>query len=177
MSSREIVTAIVRILNQHGVPHMLVGSFAANLYREPRSTADADFVIESPLEMASLLRKELAIPFECDPQLRFETVTCTTFLKLDFLDRAFGVELFKLKDEPYDAERFRRRRAVRFDGEEAFALSPEDVVVTKTRWVDRAQRPKDRDDLLQIIKENGATFDWAYIERWCAELGVSETLV
>ena len=46
MTAPEIVSAVAGALNQLGIPYMLVGSFSSNYYGLPRSTKDADFVVQ-----------------------------------------------------------------------------------------------------------------------------------
>ena len=42
MTASEAVLALLRILGELEIPHMLVGSFSSNVYGIPRSTKDAD---------------------------------------------------------------------------------------------------------------------------------------
>lgn len=65
---------IVEALDACGIPYALSGSFASNFYGIPRSTKDADFVIQSK-GAGSEFEKKLGNDFLLDPQLTFETVT------------------------------------------------------------------------------------------------------
>jgi hypothetical protein len=46
MNSEALTVLVVDALNELGVAYMLVGSFSSNLYGIPRSTKDADFVVD-----------------------------------------------------------------------------------------------------------------------------------
>lgn len=46
MTSDEAVIAVVDALDSLSIPYMVVGSFSTNLYGLPRSTKDADFVVQ-----------------------------------------------------------------------------------------------------------------------------------
>ncbi len=176
MNCVDLVCRVVGVLDRAGVPNMVVGSIAANLYRYPRSTEDADIVIESPREVAELLKREFDDVLKLNPQLRFENVTGTTYVALDFPKLHFRVELFKLRDNPYDQERFRRRVRLDLGPCSAFVLTPEDVLLSKLRWIVIANRAKDLDDAMQVLISKFKTMDWDYLRRWSVELGVVEGL-
>ena len=42
----EVVIAVVKALESVRIPYMIVGSFSSNAYGIPRSTKDADFVVQ-----------------------------------------------------------------------------------------------------------------------------------
>ena len=46
MTGNEATAKVIDILEEMGIPYMLVGSFSSNAYGVARSTHDADFVIE-----------------------------------------------------------------------------------------------------------------------------------
>jgi hypothetical protein len=47
MKAEEIVGRIFEACDLLGIPYVLVGSFASNVYGIPRSTKDADFVVQT----------------------------------------------------------------------------------------------------------------------------------
>jgi hypothetical protein len=49
MNIDEIVFAVIDYLKEHDVPYMIVGSLATNVYCNPRSTEDGDFVVQANL--------------------------------------------------------------------------------------------------------------------------------
>lgn len=54
--------------------------------------------------------------------------------------------------------------------------TPEDVIVTKLRWVVGGRRGKDWDDIRNVISIQGARLDWDYIHRWVEQHGTRATL-
>src|ERR1041385_1596703 len=71
----DVTLRVIDALNATGVNYMLVGSFSTNAYGIPRSTKDADFVLQLEGDLAPEFYEELGDDFEIDPQLRFETNT------------------------------------------------------------------------------------------------------
>ena len=110
MFDHPIAQQIVDALNAEQIPFMLVGSFSSNFYGIPRSTKDADFVIELGGKSILALNRHFPREFHLDPQIRFESVTGTKRNVIDIDGTPFQVELFRLSNDPHDQERFRRRQ-------------------------------------------------------------------
>jgi hypothetical protein len=167
MTAVDFIGSVVDALNQLNIPFMLVGSFSSNLYGVPRSTKDADFVIQLDPAKFQPLVAALTPEFEVDPQVSFETITSTTRYRMRHRATAFLVELFELSPDPHDQTRFARRLPTCFAGRSAYAASPEDVVVTKLRWSMHGQRSKDVDDVRNVLAVQAGKLDLAYIRGWC----------
>ena len=50
MTPGEAVVSVLAALDAAAIPYMLVGSLASNFHGIPRSTRDADFVVQLPAE-------------------------------------------------------------------------------------------------------------------------------
>jgi hypothetical protein len=172
MNADEILLAVIDALNAETIPYLLAGSFSSNYYGIPRSTLDADFVIELQERSVMSLQKHLPASFRIDPQVEFETITMTRRNLLRVAGTSFKVELFRLSDDPHDQERFRRRQCVPLFGREVFLPTAEDVIVTKLRWL----RRKDKDDILNVMAVQFQALDWTYIEHWGNLHGTSAAL-
>ena len=176
MTGNEAVLGVVAALNQCNIPYMLVGSYSTNVYGIPRSTQDADFVIELGETSIFELSRRLAPSIRIDPQLSFETVTMTRRYVAELVGTPFKIEFFLLSAEAHDQERFRRRQLVTTLGKEVWLPTPEDVIVTKLRWALLANRSKDRDDARDVIAVQGGQLDWDYVQQWCERHGTSALL-
>jgi hypothetical protein len=153
---------------------MVVGSFSSNIYGIPRSTKDADFVIEAEGDAITRLAKEIGDGFLLDAQSSFETVTGTTAYRFTHRDSAFVIELFVLSADPHDAIRFSRRVRGSLDGHVIFVPTVEDVIVTKLRWSRHAHRQKDLDDVRGILAVQAGQLDLAYIRQWADTHGTRQ---
>jgi hypothetical protein len=69
------LVAVLAALEAAGVPYMIVGSLASNFHGVPRSTRDADIVVQLSAGSLERLRRELAPGLRLQPQGSFETVT------------------------------------------------------------------------------------------------------
>ena len=170
--SLAIATMVIAALSRSGVPHVVVGSFARNFHAFPRSTKDADIVLAVDPPGLGRFEAELGKDFSLDPQTTFETNTGTFRHTLVHKGTEFKTELFLLSKDAFDQERFRRRQAFQFGGVPSFVLTAEDVVITKLRWA----RPKDVEDIRDVIAVKGSALDWNYIHHWTATHGTRAKL-
>ena len=163
----DVTLRVIDALNASRIAYMLVGSFSTNAYGIPRSTKDADFVLQLDGDLAPAFYQALGKDFEIDPQLKFETNTGTLKQEMRFAGTPFTVELFRLSKDSFDQERFRRKVAVKLLGRGACIPTAEDVVIMKVRWF----REKDRQDIKNVLTVQRGNLDWPYIENWCREHG------
>lgn len=163
IAPESITVRVADALEQCGIAYMLSGSFASNYYGIPRSTKDADFVIETKAAVSTGLAGILGSDFTLDPRLSFETNTGTFRQLLRHRAKAFKIELFLLSEDPHDQARFSRRRQVHLFERQLWLPSPEDVIVTKLRWA----RGKDTADAQAVLAVQRDILDWPYIEEWC----------
>lgn len=176
MTADEAVVAVVAALEAAGVPFMVVGSLASNFHGIPRSTQDADFVVQLEPDDLQRLEQHLRPGLVLQHQAAFETITGTTRYLITQSGSPFVGELFLLSDDPHDLERFARRVRVRLLGHDAFVASAEDMIITKLRWAVDARRTKDRDDVRNILAVQGSALDWTYLERWSTTHGTAGLL-
>lgn len=174
MEGGEAVHALAKALTRAGIEWMLVGSYSSNFHGVPRSTKDADFVIQCEHALIGQLFASLPGELVPDRQLSFEGVTGTHRYIVAVRNSTFKIELFLLSGEPHDQSRFARRIKVDFEGQEVFVASAEDVIITKLRWSRLGRRAKDVDDVLKVMATQQNRLDWDYIRHWCEQHGTWE---
>ena len=176
MTIEEAVLTVIDALEVGRVPYMVVGSLSSNLYGMPRSTQDADFVLQIEPALLSALRSRLGPRFRWEPQLTFETITATTRQIINVESLGFRIELFLLSDDSHDQQRFARRQRVQVLGKDTYAPTAEDVIITKLRWSQQGKRHKDVDDVRNVLAIQGDNLDWTYIHGWCDQHGTRTLL-
>lgn len=176
MTADDAVVAVLDALAAVGVPYMLVGSLASNIHGIPRSTRDADIVVE--LDPGQLDRLATALPagLTLQPQAAFEGVTGTIRHLITLSGSPFVCELFVRSDDPHDRARFERREQIRALGRDTFVASAEDMVITKLRWLLETGRMKDREDIRNILAVRGEDLDWSYVRHWTSAHGTASVL-
>jgi hypothetical protein len=172
VTSIEKVTAVIDALNELEIAYMLTGSLASNMYGIVRATQDADFVVQVEAGEISRIAGRLEPIFSLDPQASLETVTMTMRYVFVSADEELKVELFLLSEDPHDKARFQRRRQGTFEGRAVAVPTPEDIVVSKLRWY----RPKDIDDVRNVLSMQAGQLDEEYIQVWCDRHGTRDRL-
>ena len=127
---------LIGLLEERGVPYMLIGGYALPFYGRIRTTLDVDLAIMAGTEEElERLREEL-------PSKNFEVRLYSPRNPLFILaDREEGIEV-KVWLRPdgvvFDEEALRRRRRVKLgEGLEAWIVSPEDFIVNRLARPDR----------------------------------------
>ena len=167
MTGNEGLLKLLAVLNQLEIPYMLVGSYSSNIYGIPRSTKDADLVLQLNGDALNSLTKNLPEGIHFEDQSFFEMVTATRKELLYIEGTNFVIELFHLSSDPFDQSRFKRRvKANITEDLQVWFPTPEDVIVQKMRWAQTASRNKDFDDVVAVLKVQ-TTLDFNYINHWC----------
>jgi len=166
MNSEQAVAWVIERLENSGVGYILVGAFSSNLYGVPRSTRDADIVVDFGSVRIVDFCRSLGDDFFLDRQMMVEGFTGSVRNIVHFKPTNFDIEFFRLNDDPHHQRFARRRRQQIPEFEcEAWVPTPEDVVIQKLRWA----RRKDLDDVVNVISVSGKELDWDYVHRWTDE--------
>jgi len=169
----QVLAVVIGLLEQSGIPYMVTGSLASSYHGEPRSTRDADIVIDpSPDSIESLVRDLAAAGFYVDPDVAREAVAARSQFnaigpgaaKIDFIIR---------RDRPFSVEEFRRRQPADLLGTRGFIASAEDVILAKLEWAKATGSDRQLDDVVGILAV-ADELDLAYVERWAVALDVAD---
>ncbi len=175
----DVALRVATVLQQLGVDYFVGGSLASSVDGEPRATNDIDFVVDLPLGRIQTFISELGPDFEVDVDMLRDAVRtgrCAngfylpTVLKLDFFGHAHG---------PFDNSEFARRRKLEVrPGRTLFVKSPEDTILRKLLWYKEGGCVSDKQwrDIQGVLEAQRERIDFAYIERWAQDLGVTDLL-
>ena len=174
MTANQIVLQVIRALETADIPYMLVGSYSSNAFGVPRSTQDADFIIEPGDRSISAVAALIGPDIKLDPQLIFESVTLTSRYIATHEPSGFRIELFLRPDDEFQRSRFSRRVQKLFEDRLIWIPTAEDVIVQKLRWFARIKRSKDWDDIRHVAAVQQSRLDLPYIRHWCDQHGTRE---
>jgi hypothetical protein len=172
----EALRRVVRALDRHGIAYMVTGSIAASYHGRPRSTHDADVVIDpTPEQLDRFVRDIAADDFYVDAAgARSALVERREFNTIE-MHAACKIDLIILKDRPFSREEFDRRQRVDLDFERGVAIvTPEDAILSKLEWARRSgDSERQLRDAAGVLELNPG-IDRPYIERWAVVLGVKD---
>jgi hypothetical protein len=170
----------IEALEQLGIPYYVGGSLASMAWGTPRTTMDADVVVYLRAEhvgpLVSLISEEYYTSQEMiqdaiQRRATFNVISYKTSLKIDVFipkqDEFDKVELTRIRQRPLGQEEGARLYNV---------SSPEDIVLRKIEWYKAGGGVSDRqwDDVLNVLKNRADSLDRRYMDRWAANLGISD---
>ena len=171
----EVLRQVVRLLSDLGIPYMLTGSLASSVYGRPRTTFDANVVIDpSPGALEGLVDGLQKAGFYVDPGVARDALLMRRQFNAIAPRTAFKVDLIVRKDRPFSVEEFRRRRPARVGNADVSLATPEDTILSKLEWAKKGGSERQLDDAAGIVAVQGAALDRDYIDRWAALLGVMD---
>lgn len=133
MEQSDLLRSVVSALERLGVRYMIVGSYGSIVYGEPRFTNDVDIVADLSAERVSDFCAAFPAPEFYLSEAAARDAVANRF-QFNLLHPASGnkVDLIIPRNDEWGRTQLdRRRRIVLGEGFEAYAASPEDVIVGK----------------------------------------------
>lgn len=169
--------ALLRVageLEAESIRYMVTGSLASSYHGRPRSTHDADIVIDpTAAQLERLIQRLPPAGFYVSPErardafrrrLQFNAIHTETACKIDLIVR---------KDRPFSLAELERRQPAELSfGSRLVIASPEDTILSKLEWARKAGGSEIQMADAAGVLEVNPHLDRLYVERWAAELGV-----
>ena len=176
-----VVLTVTRALDELAVPYLLGGSLASSLHGIPRSTQDADLVVDLRFEHIRPLVAALTPEFYIDADRAADAVQRRASFNVIHLATMTKVDLFILKNDPLSTLEMERRQFVALPAPAGASLpvaTAEDIVLQKLLWFRSGGEVSERQwlDLLGVLRVKRAELDLPYVERWATELGLDDLL-
>jgi hypothetical protein len=148
---------------------MLSGSIALGLYTVPRMTRDIDFIIHLEAKNLDLFVSSFKNGFYCDRDAVKDAMEGPVKM-FNIIDHATGynADFVVLKDDPFRLEEFNRRLKVNYFGKTIYAVSPEDLLISKLIWIQDFQSAVQIEDIKNLVVLDD--LDWGYISKWIKQL-------
>ena len=164
---------VIRLLAELDIPYMVTGSLASSVHGRPRTTHDADIVIDPPPDALERLVTDLMdAGFYVNAGVAREALRTRRQFNVIGAETGFKVDLILRKERPFSHEEFRRRRPARLAGESISVATPEDTILSKLEWAKKGGSERQLEDVAGVLAVQGAALDRGYIDRWAAVLGV-----
>jgi hypothetical protein len=166
-TAAEVARSIADVLEKHDLPYAIGGAIALGFYAPPRATIDVDVnVFVSPTEgldtLLAALEEGVFVPAEPLDRLARRAREEGQFRGTV---RGLRVDVFVPAIPFYARLRDRRREVILF-GRSMWILSAEDLAVLKLMFF----RRKDLADVEAIMRDQGSSFDRAYVRDSIADL-------
>lgn len=178
MSLDDVLRLIISNLEKLGIPYMVAGSLASSAYGLPRSTLDADIVVDLRREHVQSFMDTFTQGFYVDRGQIDQAMSTGQSCNIIHLESFLKADLFVLARTPFAQEQFARRLQRPFEGTQIFLATAEDTVLSKLlryRQGGEASGMQWR-DVNGILKAQSRKLDLGYLRKWAGTLGVSDLL-
>jgi hypothetical protein len=175
----EVALLCGEALERLGIGYFLGGSLASSLQGEHRATNHVDLVVDLHEGEVARLAQELGTSFDVDEDSLRDAVGDRSSWNIFHLPSALKVDLFILRDGPFDRSEFGRRRALTIaPGRTLHVKTPEDTVLRKLLWFRQGGEVASQQwrDVVHVLRVSAATLDLAHAEAWARSLGVEDLL-
>jgi hypothetical protein len=176
---RRALAPVLAAFEAERIRWYLTGSTASVFYGVPRATMDVDVVAELRPAHVRPLVAALGPAYYVSEDAVGSAVRRGASFNVIHNETGMKVDVFVLRDAPYEREAFaRRRRADVVPFGPCFVPSPEDVLLSKLLWYEKGGRASDRQwsDVLGILRAQEAGLDHDYLARWARDLGLTGLL-
>jgi hypothetical protein len=174
------IMPIVEALEQLGVPYHIGGSVASSFYGLPRLTIDVDLVADLRLEHVKPLVKLLQATYYIDDDMIRDAIRRRSSFNLIHQGTILKVDVFIPKSRLFDQEELNRVQTKVLEGNDRpfYVASPEGTILNKLEWYRMGGEVSDRqwNDILGVLKVQGTALDMDYLQRWAANLNVTDLL-
>ncbi|PYS32482.1 MAG: hypothetical protein DMG14_34425 [Acidobacteria bacterium] len=176
-----VIARLAHILNDLQIQYVVGGSMASSVYGIPRATQDVDLMANVKLDHVERLTAALEPEFYVASELIVDAVHQQTSFNVVHLQTMFKADVFVAADNEWSREEMSRARTEVVLPEEALAIrfsSPEDTILHKLLWyrIGGHESDKQWNDILGILRIQGNSLDFAYLERWAGSLKIDDLL-
>jgi hypothetical protein len=157
---------------------MLVGSYASNIWGRPRSSYDADVVVDIGPEDAVRFAEAFQDEFLVDLDALRRDLDRGGMFNVIPKRGIFKVDLIPVRRTAHAKAEFGRRRKVDALGQAIWVASPEDTILSKLVWFRKGDEVSGRqlEDARDVLAAQKPVLDDAYLDRWAGILGVADLL-
>jgi hypothetical protein len=142
---------------------------------------DVDLVADIKMSHVARLAEALEKDYYIDAEMVKDAIRRSASFNLVHLDTMIKVDIFIVKDRPYDSKALSRRQPDTLDEESSrrfYLSSPEDVILSKLQWYRMGGTVSQQQykDVLGVLKVQADRLDFEYLKSWALKLNLSDLL-
>jgi hypothetical protein len=175
----DIALLVADALDRAGIAYFLGGSLASSLQGDPRATNDIDLVVDLAEAQVGALVAALGPDFDIDEVALARAARERSSWNVIHGPTVTKVDLFVLREAPFDRSEFARRERVPVRGPQALWVKrADDTVLRKLLWYRAGGEVSDRQwrDVVEVLRHSRAQIDDAYADEWAERLGLEALL-
>lgn len=178
----QVTLKVVNVFEKLNIPYLVGGSLASAVHGVIRATVDTDIVADIHPESVGELTKLLEGEFYIDPGMILDAIEHQSSFNIIHLETMFKVDVFILKQRPFDLTQMQRRILQIISDEppqSAYFTTAEDIILAKLEWFRSGGEVSERQwkDILGVLRVQANRLDLNYLHKWAKELAVSDLLL
>jgi hypothetical protein len=178
----QVTLKVVNVFEKLNIPYLVGGSLASAVHGVIRATVDTDIVADIHPESVDELTKLLEGEFYIDPGMILDAMEHLSSFNIIHLETMFKVDVFILKQRPFDLTQMQRRILQIISDEppqSAYFTTAEDIILAKLEWFRSGGEVSERqwNDILGVLRVQANRLDLNYLHKWAKELAVSDLLL
>jgi hypothetical protein len=160
--------SLTQLLQELGIPWMLVGSMAALAHGYSRTTRDLDVVVDASADvLCSLVAGLPPERFYADESSALEALQRQTLFNVIDLQTGWKIDVIPRKRREFSKLELSRRIRLALLGLDVYVASAEDTIIAKLEWSKLAGgSARQIEDVAELMRLASGTLDLEYIEHW-----------
>lgn len=172
---------VIECFEKLGIDYYIGGSVASSTYGIARATMDVDLIANIEMNLTDNMVGILSKDYYIEADTVRDSIQRKTSFNLIHLKTMLKIDVFILKNQPYDSEAFTRRKQDTLEevsSRKFYLSSPEDVILSKLQWFQLGDRASSQQwkDVLGVVKVQGDKLDTQYLKKWATVLNLSDLL-
>ncbi len=177
----QVTLKVVSAFEHLGILYLIGGSFASAVHGIVRATLDVDLVADIKPSHISSLVALFENEFYIDADMILDAIQRTSSFNLIHLETMFKVDVFILKQRPFDLNQMQRRISQSVGDapeDRAYFSTAEDIILAKLEWFRAGGETSERQwrDILGVLDLQNDRLDFQYLQKWAAALGILDLL-
>lgn len=158
------------------IRYMITGGSAVGFWGHIRTTMDIDIVVQISGKQAENFLNSIKGAAYVDIEEAKRAVLEKRMFNVILNETCFKIDIIPLDEKnAYEAEKFKNRIKMNFQGREIFIIRPEDLIISKLLWSKSAggseRQLKDAESIYEL---NRGTIDLSYIKKWVESLKIEK---
>lgn len=176
-----VTVQVTNLFEKLDIPYLLGGSFASAIHGIVRTTQDSDILAEMDKNHIPEFVNTLKEDFYIDELMISDAIQRRSSFNIIHRESMFKVDIFISHQRPFDKSQLLRAQNQQLSQTPpvfAKVCTAEDIILAKMEWYQLGGETSERQwrDILGIIKIQSSRLDFAYMNTWADQLGVSDLL-
>ena len=174
-TQKDFLQRLVKMLDDNGIPYMFSGSIGSGFHGQPRSTNDADLIIDPSNKNLILFVRSLGPDYYVSEETAIQALNDNSMFNIIDIQTGWKADLIIRKKRAYSKQEFSRRKNENLMGMSLWVLSSEDSILSKLEWSKGRESETQFKDALGVMIVQWDSLDFDYMKKWAKELQIEDS--